>query len=264
MRLHTLTMTGIGPYAGTETIDFDRFADSGRFLLTGPTGAGKTTIIDAIVFALYGRVADSDGSSKQRLRSTLVDPTTRSEADLTFSTSAGVYRILRSPEYRRPKKRGTGTTRQNATARLWRLPAPGAGPVGEPVTRLDDVGAEVARIVGLTRDQFTQTVVLPQGRFARFLRATSAATPCCATSSARGSSTPSRSRSPSATARPTGAPRRPVRRCGPAPSSPPRSWPPCRPPTRRETTPTSRAPPNPTPSRPTPPSRTPRSTWPGG
>ena len=174
MRLHTLTMTGIGPYAGTETIDFDRFADSGRFLLTGPTGAGKTTIIDAIVFALYGRVADSDGSSKQRLRSTLVDPTTRSEADLTFSTSAGVYRILRSPEYRRPKKRGTGTTRQNATARLWRLPAPGAGPVGEPVTRLDDVGAEVARIVGLTRDQFTQTVVLPQGRFARFLRATSA------------------------------------------------------------------------------------------
>ena len=174
MRLHALTMTGIGPYAGTETIDFDRFADSGRFLLTGPTGAGKTTIIDAIVFALYGRVADSDGSSKQRLRSTLVDPTTRSEADLTFSTSAGVYRILRSPEYRRPKKRGTGTTRQNATARLWRLPAPGAGPVGEPVTRLDDVGAEVARIVGLTRDQFTQTVVLPQGRFARFLRATSA------------------------------------------------------------------------------------------
>lgn len=145
MRLHTLTMTGIGPYAGTETIDFDRFADSGRFLLTGPTGAGKTTIIDAIVFALYGRVADSDGSSKQRLRSTLVDPTTRSEADLTFSTSAGVYRILRSPEYRRPKKRGTGTTRQNATARLWRLPAPGAGPVGEPVTRLDDVGAEIGR-----------------------------------------------------------------------------------------------------------------------
>ena len=174
MRLHTLTMTGIGPYAGTETIDFDRFTASGRFLLTGPTGAGKTTIIDAIVFALYGQVADSAGSSKQRLRSTLVDGTAASEVDLTFSTSAGVYRILRSPEYRRPKKRGTGTTRQNASARLWRLAAPGGRPLDEPVTRLDDVGAEVTRIVGLSRDQFTQTVVLPQGRFARFLRATSA------------------------------------------------------------------------------------------
>ena len=174
MRLHTLSMTGIGPYAGTETIDFDRFTASGRFLLTGPTGAGKTTIIDAIVFALYGQVADSAGSSKQRLRSTLVDGAAASEVDLTFSTSAGVYRILRSPEYRRPKKRGTGTTRQNASARLWRLAAPGGRPLDEPVTRLDDVGAEVARIVGLSRDQFTQTVVLPQGRFARFLRATSA------------------------------------------------------------------------------------------
>ena len=127
MRLHTLIMTGIGPYAGTETIDFDRFTASGRFLLTGPTGSGKTTIIDAIVFALYGQVADSSGSSKQRLRSTLVDAAARSEVDLTFSTSAGVYRILRSPEYWRPKKRGTGTTRQNAAAKLWRLSAPRRG-----------------------------------------------------------------------------------------------------------------------------------------
>ena len=174
MRLHTLVMTGIGPYAGTETIDFDRFTASGRFLLTGPTGSGKTTIIDAVVFALYGQVADSSGSSKQRLRSTLVDASARSEVDLTFSTSAGVYRILRSPEYWRPKKRGTGTTRQNATAKLWRLSAPGGHVLDEPITRLEEVGAEVNRIVGLSRDQFTQTVVLPQGRFARFLRATSA------------------------------------------------------------------------------------------
>ena len=174
MRLHTLIMTGIGPYAGTETIDFDRFTASGRFLLTGPTGSGKTTIIDAIVFALYGQVADSSGSSKQRLRSTLVDAAARSEVDLIFSTSAGVYRILRSPEYWRPKKRGTGTTRQNAAAKLWRLSAPGGHALDEPITRLEDVGAEVNRIVGLSRDQFTQTVVLPQGRFARFLRATSA------------------------------------------------------------------------------------------
>lgn len=173
MRLHRLTMTGIGPYPGTETVDFDRFADSGRFLLTGPTGAGKSTIIDAIVFALYGEVADSTGSSRHRIRSILVDGATHSEVDLVFSTSDGVYRVLRSPEYQRPKRRGTGMTRQNATVKLWRLSAPDGEPLDEPVTRLDEAGADIRRAVGLSRDQFTQTVVLPQGKFAQFLRATS-------------------------------------------------------------------------------------------
>lgn len=174
MRLHRLTMTGIGPYAGTETIDFERFAESGRFLLTGPTGAGKSTIIDAIVFALYGAVADTAGSSKQRLRSTLVDPTTPSEVELVFSTSAGTYRIRRTPEYERPKRRGTGLTKEKASVRLWRLSGPDGESQGEPLTRFDEVGHEMQRVVGLSRDQFTQTVVLPQGRFAQFLRASSA------------------------------------------------------------------------------------------
>ncbi|RAX22628.1 MULTISPECIES: AAA family ATPase [unclassified Actinomyces] len=173
MRLHRLTITGVGPFRGTETIDFDRFAASGRFLLTGPTGSGKTTIIDAIVFALYGQVADSDGSSKQRIRSTLVDPAVRSTVDLVFSTSAGVYRVLRTPEYMRPKQRGSGTTKQNATVKLWRMSAPAGATVDEPITRVDEAGKEIRRIVGLDREQFTQTVILPQGKFARFLRATS-------------------------------------------------------------------------------------------
>ncbi|SHE23955.1 AAA family ATPase [Actinomyces glycerinitolerans] len=173
MRLHRLTVTGVGPFRGTETIDFDRFAASGRFLLTGPTGSGKTTIIDAIVFALYGQVADSDGSSKQRIRSTLVDPAVRSTVDLVFSNSAGVYRVLRTPEYMRPKQRGSGTTKQNATVKLWRMSAPAGATVDEPITRVDEAGKEIRRIVGLDREQFTQTVILPQGKFARFLRATS-------------------------------------------------------------------------------------------
>ncbi|VEG29941.1 AAA family ATPase [Actinomyces howellii] len=173
MRLHRLTMTGIGPYAGTQTIDFDRFSDSGRFLLTGPTGAGKTTIIDAIVFALYGEVADTSGSSRHRIRSTLLDGSAPSEVDLVFSTSAGVYRVLRTPEYQRAKLRGTGTTRQNTTVKLWRLAAPDGDPLDEPVTRVGEADADLRRIVGLSREQFTQTVVLPQGRFAQFLRATS-------------------------------------------------------------------------------------------
>ncbi|MEZ7788967.1 exonuclease SbcC [Actinomyces naeslundii] len=173
MRIHSLTMTGIGPYAGREHIDFDAVGASGRFLLTGPTGSGKTTIIDAIVFALYGDVADSADSSKERIRSTLVGPHTESVIELVFSTGAGVYRVRRTPTYERAKRRGQGTTTQNGTVKLWHLAAVGGEPLDEPVTRVGDADAEIARAVGLSREQFTQTVVLPQGKFARFLRADS-------------------------------------------------------------------------------------------
>ena len=173
MRIHSLTMTGIGPYAGREHIDFDAVGASGRFLLTGPTGSGKTTIIDAIVFALYGDVADSADSSKERIRSTLVGPHTESVIDLVFSTGAGVYRVRRTPTYERAKRRGQGTTTQNGTVKLWHLAEVGGEPLDEPVTRVGDADAEIARAVGLSREQFTQTVVLPQGKFARFLRADS-------------------------------------------------------------------------------------------
>ena len=173
MRIHSLTMTGIGPYAGQEHIDFDAVGASGRFLLTGPTGSGKTTIIDAIVFALYGDVADSADSSKERIRSTLVGPHTESVIELVFSTGAGVYRVRRTPTYERAKRRGQGTTTQNGTVKLWHLAEVGGQPLDEPVTRVGDADAEIARAVGLSREQFTQTVVLPQGKFARFLRADS-------------------------------------------------------------------------------------------
>jgi len=166
-------MTGIGPYAGREHIDFDAVGASGRFLLTGPTGSGKTTIIDAIVFALYGDVADSADSSKERIRSTLVGPHTESVIELVFSTGAGVYRVRRTPTYERAKRRGQGTTTQNGTVKLWHLAEVGGQPLDEPVTRVGDADAEIARAVGLSREQFTQTVVLPQGKFARFLRADS-------------------------------------------------------------------------------------------
>ena len=173
MRIHSLTMTGIGPYAGREHIDFDTVGASGRFLLTGPTGSGKSTIIDAIVFALYGDVADSADSSKERIRSTLVGPHTESVIELVFSTGAGVYRVRRTPTYERAKRRGQGTTTQNGTVKLWHLAEVGGEPLDEPVTRVGDADAEIARAVGLSREQFTQTVVLPQGKFARFLRADS-------------------------------------------------------------------------------------------
>ena len=173
MRIHHLTMTGVGPYAGKERIDFDAVGASGRFLLTGPTGSGKTTIIDAIVFALYGEVADPADSSRERIRSTLAGPQDPTAVELVFSTSAGVYRVRRTPAYERAKRRGQGTTTQNAMVRLWHLARVGGEPLDEPVTRVGEADAQIARVVGLSREQFTQTVVLPQGKFARFLRAES-------------------------------------------------------------------------------------------
>ncbi|WP_336708057.1 SMC family ATPase [Oerskovia sp. USHLN155] len=181
MHLHTLTLQAIGPFAGRHVIDFGELATSGIFLLEGPTGAGKSTIIDAVVFALYGKVA-SEAASEDRLRSAYAAPDVESFVDLVFETGSGVYRVRRTPEFQRAKKRGTGTTTQQAGVKLWRLAgadqavaAPGADADDVPgellSTRLDEAGLEIQRAVGLDRRQFVQTIVLPQGEFANFLRA---------------------------------------------------------------------------------------------
>ena len=181
MHLHSLTLQAIGPFAGRHVVDFARLATSGIFLLEGPTGAGKSTIIDAVVFALYGKVA-SEAASEDRLRSAYAAPDVESFVDLVFETGSGVYRVRRSPEFQRAKKRGTGTTTQQAGVRLWRLAgadlaglAGGADADDVPgdllSTRLDEAGLEIQRAVGLDRRQFVQTIVLPQGEFASFLRA---------------------------------------------------------------------------------------------
>ncbi|MCO7274959.1 AAA family ATPase [Cellulosimicrobium cellulans] len=179
MHLHSLTFQAIGPFAGLQHVDLAALGASGIYLLDGPTGAGKSTVIDAIVFALYGKVA-SDAASDDRLRSAFAAPEVESFVDLVLEVPSGVYRVRRTPEYRRPKKRGTGTTTQQASVRLWRLAGvPSAqacagvdGPPGELLsTRLDEAGEEIRRIVGLDRRQLVQTVVLPQGEFATFLRA---------------------------------------------------------------------------------------------
>ncbi|MBD5784938.1 SMC family ATPase [Cellulosimicrobium terreum] len=175
MHLHSVTFQAIGPFPGRHRIDLATLGAGGIFLLDGPTGAGKSTIIDAVVFALYGKVAAA-GASDDRLRSAFAPPDVESFVDLVLEVPAGVFRIRRTPEYRRPKKRGAGTTTQQASVRLWRLPAVPAAtdedPAGELVSaRLDEVGVEVERVVGLDRRQLVQTVVLPQGEFASFLRA---------------------------------------------------------------------------------------------
>ncbi|WP_144802847.1 AAA family ATPase [Curtobacterium sp. BH-2-1-1] len=169
MYLHRLELRAIGPYPDTVVIDFAALAASGVFLLEGPTGSGKSTIIDAVVFALYGGLA-GESSTSDRLHSQHADPATEPFVELVFETGAGLFRVRRTPQYDRPKQRGTGTVRQQASAQLFRLAHP-ADPAGEPVSsRIPEIGLEVTRIVGLDRAQFLQTVVLPQGEFARFLR----------------------------------------------------------------------------------------------
>jgi exonuclease SbcC len=177
MRLHTLTIQGVGPFAGTHTVDFAALSAGGLFLLEGPTGAGKSTVIDAVVFALYGKVA-SAAASEDRLRSAFADDDTETVVDLVFETGSGVYRVRRTPAYERAKRRGVGRAKQQATVKLWRLTAAPEGlpdgdePAGELLSsRLDEAGAELTRVVGLDRAQFVQTMVLPQGEFAAFLRA---------------------------------------------------------------------------------------------
>ena len=169
MRLHALSVTAFGPFADTVEVDFDTLSDSGLFLLSGPTGAGKSSVLDAVCFALYGDVP-GDRSTAGRLRCDQaadgVAPRVRLEVTLTGRR----FRIERSPKWDRPKKRGTGLTTQQASVVLSELLDNGWEPLS---TRLDETGHLVTGLVGLTLTQFCQVAMLPQGRFQAFLRARS-------------------------------------------------------------------------------------------
>jgi exonuclease SbcC len=171
MRLHWLSMTAIGPFADRTELDLSRFGDSGLFLIEGPTGAGKSTVLDSITFALYGRLAQSTGEP-ERLKSHHAPPGTEPVVELVFETQSGLYRVRRTPSYERRKKRGSGTTPAHMTVKLWRLSSAGDLTGGELLSNnLGDVEDEITRAVGLSHAQFVQTVLLPQGEFASFLRA---------------------------------------------------------------------------------------------
>lgn len=178
MRIHRMEFRGIGPFSGRHVIDFDALGAGGIFLLEGPTGAGKSTIIDSVTFALYGQVA-ARAASQDRIRSSYATPDQESYVDLVFETGRGIYRVRRSPEYQRPKKRGEGLTTEQSSVKLWRwtslpddLDSLDLGGVGEIISiRTGEADAEIQAAIGLNRDQFTQTVVLPQGEFAQFLKA---------------------------------------------------------------------------------------------
>jgi len=194
LRLHRLSVTAFGPFGGTQTIDFDRLTRDGLFLLHGATGAGKTSVLDAVCFALYGSVPGARQSG-QALRSDLADPLTLTEVVLELTVGERRLEITRLPEQPRPKKRGSGTTKEKAQSRLREFvpagaggPADGDGPEGDGGPGRGDepgggghwkalsrshqeIGEEIGQLLGMSKEQFCQVVLLPQGDFARFLRA---------------------------------------------------------------------------------------------
>nr|WP_283251901.1 SMC family ATPase [Aeromicrobium duanguangcaii] len=163
-------MTGFGPFRQTQTVDLDQFADHGIFLITGRTGAGKSSILDAIVYALYDAAPRYGTAGGKQVRSTHCGPEEPSRVELVFSAGGQTYRIIRTPEYLRPKARGTGFTTEKATAELARRE--GDQWVGI-ASQLRTVGEELHHIVPLSCDQFLQVVLLAQGQFQRFLVASS-------------------------------------------------------------------------------------------
>jgi len=176
VKIRWLRITGIGPFAGAHTIDFTAFEDSGLFLLEGPTGAGKSTIIDAITFALYGDVARTKDASKDRLRSNHISDSDPSEVDLVFEVATGIYRVSRTPAYTPAGKKSQRNSKSTLTRVVEDPDAPDGWRTVEAIASGPrDVGYEIPTIVGLDKDQFLQTIVLPQGKFSQFLNATSEA-----------------------------------------------------------------------------------------
>lgn len=171
MRLHHLSATAFGPFATTVEVDFDDLAAGGLFLLTGDTGAGKTSILDAVCFALYGEVP-GDRHTARHLRSDQAAPSTAPRVVLELSVRGRRFRFTRSPAWDRPKRRGVGTTRVQAHAVVEEQRVEDDSWVGL-THRLDEAGHLVIDLLGMTCQQFTQVAMLPQGRFQAFLRATS-------------------------------------------------------------------------------------------
>ncbi|MEU6987459.1 SMC family ATPase [Streptomyces sp. NPDC046324] len=170
MRLHRLSVTAFGPFGTTQEIDFDALSSAGLFLLHGPTGAGKTSVLDAVCYALYGAVPGARQSPGTSLRSDHAPAGTYTEVTLELTVGERRLEITRRPAQPRPKRRGGGFTTEKAQSWL-RAYDSGTGAWAELSRSHQEIGEEITQLVGMSRDQFCQVVLLPQGDFARFLRA---------------------------------------------------------------------------------------------
>lgn len=171
MRPIRLEMRAFGPFAGSQVVEFHRLGENPLFLINGPTGAGKTTILDAICFALYGETTGQDRDARE-MRSQHADPSTLTQVDFQFDLGAKRYRVTRTPEQERPKARGDGTTQQPASATFVEIQPDGSETV-KVERKVTEVNAAVTELTGLSAEQFRQVMVLPQGRFRDFLLADS-------------------------------------------------------------------------------------------
>ena len=193
MRPIHLTMCAFGPYAGTTEIDFSKLGRSGVYLVTGDTGAGKTTIFDAISFALFGKASGDDRDPKM-LRSDFAAPTLETSVELEFEYRDRVYTVSRRPAHERMKMRGEGMTQVGADATL-------TMPDESVVAGLHNVDLAVADILGIEREQFARIVMIAQGDFRKLLSAkTDERREDSAASSEPNATRPSRESSPSASA----------------------------------------------------------------
>ena len=168
MKPRKLTLQAFGPYAGLVTVDFTKLDDAGLFLISGDTGAGKTTVFDAISFALYGEA--SGGSSRRKsksFRSDYADADTETFVELEFTHLGERYTVRRSPEYYRSKLKGQGLTKSSASAKLTQH----AG--GKITEGKDNVDKQILTLMGLDREQFSQTVMIAQGDSLKILNAPS-------------------------------------------------------------------------------------------
>ena len=163
MRPHKLTISAFGPYAGNVEVDFDKLGNNGLFLITGDTGAGKTTIFDAITFALFGE-ASGNARDDSMFRSTYAKPETPTFVELEFEYAGKQYKVKRSPKQLRPKDRGIGLTEKKAEAEL----QIGSG---VPITDIKQVNAKLNEILGVDFSQYSQIAMIAQGQFRELLLA---------------------------------------------------------------------------------------------
>ncbi|WP_110205481.1 AAA family ATPase [Nocardioides daejeonensis] len=169
MRLHHLEIQAFGPFPEPVEVDFDELSEAGLFLLAGPTGAGKTSVLDAVCFALYGDVPGDRGAAKRlRCDSAPADLAPRVRLEVTLAGRR--FRFTRSPLWQRPKRRGAGLTTEQAKVVCEERRGDSWHPLS---TRLDETGHLVTGLLGMTMGQFCQVALLPQGEFQGFLRARS-------------------------------------------------------------------------------------------
>src|SRR6056297_3572097 len=159
-----LKMNAFGPYASEETIDFSELKNNKLFLISGPTGSGKTTIFDAMSYVLYGE-ANGEYRTTDDLRSQFAGPDTLTWVSLEFSVKGTNYKILREPSQLREKKVGDGLTTHNAYAELIIYSQEPA----EVITGIQDVTTKITEIIGLDAEQFKQIMMIPQGEFRKLL-----------------------------------------------------------------------------------------------